>query len=531
MTISQLVDQFGRPFKARDQARPVTRTVAAAVLRDRWSDYPAAGLTPEKLAGILRRADLGEVAAQAELFDRIECDPHIGSVLGTRKNAVLGLELGFSPASESSEDKRICAFVEEQIRGLSGFDETLLDLLDAIGKGYSLVEIGWKLVSGRAEIGALRRIPPQRATWTRLESDPWAFDDRTPRLLTRENEIEGVEIPPFKVIYHRYKARSGYDTGAGVLRVVCWMYLFKNYGLKDWMTFSEIFGMPLRLGKYGANASEDDREALYRAVTSLGADSAGIISESTEIEFVHALKAGGEAPYRTLCDWCDRQISKAILGQTLTTETDGKGSYAAGRVHNEVRLDLLRADAHALARTLRDQLVRPLVGFNFGWDKPLPEVELPVEEAEDLKNLAEVFGILAEKLNYPFTLEQVAERFKLRTPKEGETRLRPAAPGPADDGLGALRLGIPLKEGFVTPAAGDPVELVHGRLRETAAPLADGWIDHIRALLDEVSTLEEFRDRLLDVFGDLDPADLGEVMAEAMTLAELAGRFDVARGN
>nr|WP_261949073.1 DUF935 domain-containing protein [Paenibacillus melissococcoides] len=31
---------------------------------------------------------------------------------------------------------------------------------------------------------------------------------------------------------HRYKARSGHPSRAGVLRVVAWMYLFKNYDSK-----------------------------------------------------------------------------------------------------------------------------------------------------------------------------------------------------------------------------------------------------------------------------------------------------------
>ncbi len=45
------------------------------------------------------------------------------------------------------------------------------------------------------------------------------------------------------------------------------------------------------------------------------------------------------------------------------------GSLAAGQVHNEVRHDLLESDAKALAKTIKMQLIWPLVGFNFGWDK------------------------------------------------------------------------------------------------------------------------------------------------------------------
>ena len=66
------------------------------------------------------------------------------------------------------------------------------------------------------------------------------------------------------------------------------MYLLKNFALKDWAAFNEVFGMPLRLGKYDNTASPADREALVQAIRNLGSDAAGVISKSTEIEFVEA---------------------------------------------------------------------------------------------------------------------------------------------------------------------------------------------------------------------------------------------------
>ena len=61
------------------------------------------------------------------------------------------------------------------------------------------------------------------------------------------------------------------------------MYLFKNYTLKDWVAFCEVFGMPLRLGKYQPGASEDDKRALMQALVAIGADAAGIFPDGTAI--------------------------------------------------------------------------------------------------------------------------------------------------------------------------------------------------------------------------------------------------------
>ncbi len=236
----------------------------------------------------------------------------------------------------------------------------------------------------------------------------------TPRLLTPQAPWQGVEPPPWKVIYHRYKARSGYASRAGVLRVVGWMYLLKNFALKDWAAFNEVFGMPLRLGKYDPLASQADREALVRAIRNLGSDAAGVISKATEIEFVEAASRGSKVnPYQGMAEFCNREMSKAVLGQTLTTDTAGAtGTYSAAKVHELVRRDLVEADCQALATTLREQLLRPLVGFNFGWDRPVPWLRFRFEEEEDLKTLSEVYRNLAA-LGVPLSAEHLAERFGL----------------------------------------------------------------------------------------------------------------------
>lgn len=404
----RLKDFFGRLFKPT--MPPETRELSAVSLADRWSTYPSAGLTPARLAEIFREADLGAVHRQMELFEEMEeKDAHLAAILQTRKMAVLSLDYEMLPYAKTPEDERIAALVGEVIYGIPGLEEAFLDLLDAIGKGFALGEVMWEVAGGQARVTELRWIPQKKVTFV---------EDLKPRLLTPEAPWQGVEPPPWKVIYHRYKARSGYPSRAGVLRVVGWMYLLKNYALKDWAAFNEVFGMPLRLGKYEATASPADREALVQALRNLGSDAAGVISKNTEIEFVEAASRTGNAnPYQKMAEFCNREMSKAVLGQTLTTDTAGAtGTYAAAQVHAQVRRDIVEADAQALAATLREQLLRPLVGFNFGWDRPIPWFRFKYEEEEDLKTLSEVYRNLAA-MGVPLSLEHVGERFGIPLPE------------------------------------------------------------------------------------------------------------------
>ncbi len=400
-------DFFGRLFK--ETLRPETRELSAVSLVERWSSYPSAGLTPHRLADIFREADQGNIYRQMELFEEMEeKDAHLTAILQTRKMAVLGKDYEVLPYGRTPEDERLAEVVGEMVYRIPNLEEAYLDLMDAIGKGFALSEIIWEVTEGQARVAELRWIPQKLAAFG---------EDLRPRLLTAEARWQGVEPPPWKVIYHRYKARSGYATRAGVLRVVGWMYLLKNFALKDWAAFNEVFGMPLRLGKYDPTASPTDRDALVQAIRNLGSDAAGVISKATEIEFVEATsRSGGANPYQLMVEFCNREMSKAVLGQTLTTDTAGStGTYSAAKVHAQVRRDLVQADAQALATTLREQLLRPLVGFNFGWDKPVPWFRFRFEEEEDLKTLSEVYRNLAA-MGVPLDMEHIAERFGIPLP-------------------------------------------------------------------------------------------------------------------
>jgi phage gp29-like protein len=346
MPMIKVFNEFGREIKV--EKKPEMREIAVAAVRDRWSSYPSKGLTPQRLAAIFLEADGGDIYRQAELFEEMEeKDAHLFSQFQTRKNAVLSFDYDVQPYSNSAEDKKIGDFVSENIFGLNSFEDVELDLLDAIAKGYSLAEIRWNTDGRYAVIENMEWIHPKRVCFYEFSKGQWEPMMKVPRILTEAQPIYGEEMPPFKLIYHRYKARSGYDTHAGIMRVCAWMYLFKNYAIKDWVAFSEVYGMPIRIGKFDPGASQGDRDALRAAVQAIGVDAAGVISKNTEIEFVETTKSSGsEIIYEALADFCDRQVSKAVVGQTATSEgTPGK--LGSEKIRDKVRTDLIRGDSEA----------------------------------------------------------------------------------------------------------------------------------------------------------------------------------------
>jgi len=523
-----LLDQFGRPIKKMEK-QPERREIAVTAVRDRWSSYPSSGLTPGKLATIFKEADGGSVYRQAELFEEMEeKDTHLFSEFQTRKNAVLGLDYDIEPYDSSNEAKKIAEFCADVLFNLPSFEESQLDSLDSIPKGYSIQELIWDVVGGKAVIAGFKWIHAKKAVFTDFEKNMWEPAVRIPRIITEAEPINGEDLPPFKLVYHRYKARSGYDTRAGILRTCAWMYLFKNYGIKDWVAFAEVFGMPLRVGKYDAGASKDDKDALKLAIQSLGTDAAGIISKNTEIEFIESVKnASKDNIFETLAKFCNGEMSKAILGQTATTEgTPGK--LGADDAQSAVRQDLIESDAGSLANTNRFQVLRPLVGYNFGWDKALPWYRIKYEAPEDLEYYSEVYDRL-HKMNFPLSAKHVSERFgvPLPDPKDKDDFVLPAGTGPAPFAMRRVaaknRRFSPEQEALEQEA----LEQLNLRTGKEAPGAVSAILGPARELILSAGSLEEIRDKIYEAYSDMDPRALEDLVARAIYTADLYGRSTI----
>ncbi len=505
----QLFDQFGRPV--RPEKRPDRRPLAVAPILESHRDYVTEGISPRRLAAIFKEADNGDMGRQAQLFEQLEeKDGHLLCERDKRRNVILDLEFRVQPASEDGRDLRVAEFVTGILDSLPGWDDCLVALQDAVGKGYAAMEISWDVSAGQAVPARLTFIEQRRFRYT----DTSGILRRWPLLLT-DDEPLGTRIPPWKVLLHQYGGRSGHPTRAGIYRVAAWMVMFKHFSIKEWLVFCEVYGMPLRLGRYDQGATDDDKAALLAAVTSIGSDAAGIISKATEIEFIESAKGQAATDlWQRLASFANGEISKALLGQTLSAEVGQKGSYAAAKAHNEVRMDLLRADGRALAATIRDQLIRPLVGFNFGWDTPVPGYSAVLDEQEDLNRKAEWVEKIADRV--PVPASWLYREFRIPEPKDGEA----LAGGPRS-----------AMEAKMVTAKETPVRFTPGQQAlEDLADRAMAGVDLApgeEAILDAVqgaASYEEAMERLLALYPHLDMRDLETALARATMAAMLFGR-------
>ena len=142
---------------------------------------------------------------------------------------------------------------------------------------------------------------------------------------------------------------------------------------------------------------QEDRRALYNALRTLGQDAAGIIPQGMDILFETPASSSQDLA-GALISRCELGMSKAILGGTLTSQSDGAASTnALGRVHDRVRRDLTISDAMQIASTLSRQLLAPLAVLNCGVSDPrlLPWFRFDTREAEDIATFAQALPALA----------------------------------------------------------------------------------------------------------------------------------------
>lgn len=480
-----LLDAYGRPIVTRELTQPQGEAGMVGV-RPVFAGHVAAGLTPQRLAATLAACDRGEIRDFMILAEEMEeRDPHYASVLGQRKRAISGIAPTVSAAGEGAQEKRIAEWVRERIVEHDDLSALIEDLLDAVAKGFSAVNVEW----GRSA----SEWWPKAFHWRHQSHFRFDREKGQELRLLEAGATDGEALQPGCWLVHRSRIKSGATYRGGVARIAVFSWMCKAYSVKDWMAFVECYGLPLRLGKYGPGATRADIETLFRAVANIGTDAAAVIPEAMAIEFptVGGAGAGTQPVFEGLARYCDEQLSKIVVGQTMTA--DSGSSMAQAKVHNDVRYDIAAADARQVEGVLNRDLVRVAVMLNFGVQARYPKLDLVIAEPEDVAVLSEAVAKLAGA-GVTFGMASTRRRFGFADPEADEETFggAPAAAAPpATARLATARAVTPFD-------ALDEIEAeMAAEWREAIAPM----VEPILAAADASATVEEFERRLAAMEG------------------------------
>ncbi|MQT14398.1 DUF935 domain-containing protein [Segnochrobactrum spirostomi] len=523
--LSTILGPDGRPVDKDLLTGPPIAGPTLAGVRSPISGHPADGMTPSRMAAIHRAAAGGDTLRYYELAEDIEeRDLHYTAVLGTRRRQVGQLPIMVEAASDDADHVRHADFVREWVSedtlGLG-----LFDVLDAIGKGISITEITWEWSGDGYRPATLDWRSP---TW--FEPDTLTLD----RPLLR-GVGGGEELAEHRFMIHRHKAKSGLTARSGIARIASWAWMYKAFTARDWAAFVQNYGQPVRVGRYDASASKEDREVLWRAVANIAGDCAAIIPRSMEIEFIETKSASdGSALYEKRADWLDRQVSKLVLGQVATTDA-APGSHAIGSTHRAVQEDLERYDARLLSATVTQQIVHRMVAFTFGPQSKYPRLRIGRPDDVPIAAIVDAVSKLGP-LGLRVEASQIRDRLGLTEPAAGadveivggRQATPPAAPAPVDPSpaLQTRRPGALVAHLVELHAASpDTVARLTDQLAQDAAGALAGLTEEVRSAIEDATSLDDAGRRLAAL--QLAPDDLARALAQAMALADMIGRAAV----
>ena len=388
-----------------ESKKPVLDEIATAQKDyDLFSGW-ATGLTnPDKVLQL-------ECGGDITKYDEMGRDPRIASVLRTRSLAVVGKEWDILPASDDARDIKIAEFVKQVFLSFP-FDMSRRAILrGGVLKGYAVSEIMWEVSEGNVWIKSMLPRAQRR----------FRFDlDSNLRLLTRADMIEGENLTasyPHKFQTFVFGDEPETPYGVGLGRELYWPWWFKKHGIKFWLMFAEKFGSPTTVGKYPSGTTSDKQTELLDAAEAVQNESAVIIPEGMSLELLEAARAGTINTYETLCDFMNTEIAIAVLGQSATTEGTA-GKLGNEQAQENVRLDLVKADADALSEAINFQTIRWVVDYNFPGVKRYPTMWSRCEEEEDLKALAERDEILHRIV--PIPKRYFYETYGIPEPQKGD---------------------------------------------------------------------------------------------------------------
>ncbi|MGE4319778.1 MAG: DUF935 family protein [Deferribacterales bacterium] len=309
--------------------------------------------------GIMPNPDVlfGKSGVNMTVFEEMTQDAHIYAKLEQLKDSVLSMSWDIKPVSDDDRAYEKAAFVKEALRTL-GVNSLLRDMMLAIEYGFSVVELVWELKEGMWY--------PKDALGRR--ADRFAFNTDG-GLQLMDGYARTALDEKYKFIIHRNSPKNENPYGTPVLSKCYWPWMFKKAGFRYWLTVAEKYGVPTVLALFESLDDEDGRERAKELAQNLYNIQNDAAVALANVDSVQVLETKGTSDdFYNLVQMCNMEISKAITGEVLTSDTSSNASYSLSVQHQKTLDSKSRKVAAALAETLSRTLVAWISELNFGGD-------------------------------------------------------------------------------------------------------------------------------------------------------------------
>ena len=465
------------------------------------------------IMGLLPDPDpvLAKLGQDITVYRQLLSDAHVWSCVQSRKSGTLSCEWEIRESAKGGvrSNKRAYQIIEDMMGQLDVY-QIITDMLDAPFFGMSPIEVIWKAGTNWLPERVMGK-PPE---W-------FAFDaDNKLKFLSIDNMVDGEELPPYKFLLPTHHSTYQNPYGERVLSRCFWPVTFKKGGFKFWAIFTEKYGMPWIIGKVPGQTNATERDLLLTRLTNMVQDAAAVVNNDESVEITEAAgKTASADIYEKLISASNREISKAILGQTLTTELDKGGSFAATKEHMEVRADLIEQDKRMVS-AMFNLLFSWVVELNFS-DAAMPPVFAFYEEEDIQKDRSERDTQLTSQ-GVRFTAKYYQRIYNL---EEDDFELsEPVQTQNENNSFADNEKKNPFSREIT---AQEKIDNMADKATAKAGTIFDNYIKQIKTLVGKSGTLKTAANQIIDLYDDLDATPMVEVLAEAIMAADKIGTASV----
>lgn len=515
---------------------------------------------------------LRKTGNSVRIYRELLSDPHLFACVEQMKSGILSMEWDIDRGKSKSRQAKAIRkmFLDLDMNRIIG------EILDAVLFGYSVLEIRWEY---RDSLMVPADVVGKPQEW-------FVFGDQNElRFLHKDYPGKGIEVPMNNFLLARNKPSYKNPYGEKVLSRCFWPVSFKKGIQQFWLKMTEKFGMPHIYAFISSADFEDEgkRAAVLEMLSAMVQDGVAVMPIGSTVNVLDFKQSASVDLYERGVEFYNKEISKAVLTVTTTTELGKVGSYAASQTHSEHQTTVIESYRKIVEQTM-NRLIALVSEYNF------PGSELPsfilYEEQDVDKALAERDELLVKTGLIRFTTDYFKRNYgfedddlqPIATPGAGEDPTgSPSGPAvvlngaqvtaassivekvtvgqmPRDSGVNQLMVFFGLTKeqaeavigsaGKVKPkVASEPVKEPVPEFKEPSFPDQDaidelmsatipkvgklaGVSGPIMKLLEESSDFDEAILKLGSVYPDLKTDQIEEVIERAIFISEVWGRIN-----
>lgn len=165
---------------------------------------------------------------------------------------------------------------------------------------------------------------------------------------------------PYHIIYIQLLPNA-----IGLLERIAPLTILKRHSWAAWDEFEQVFGVPIRIARTMID-TQKHRDDLQHWLENMGVLSYGIFDKRVDLEIKENNKSDSFNVFAKKIELVNKEISKAVLGQTMSMD-DGS-SYSQASVHLDTLIEVTNADIADIEGWVNHELLP--VMREWGYDIP-----------------------------------------------------------------------------------------------------------------------------------------------------------------